>query len=943
MSRAAKRHQKKVARKAALKRRSPPPRPAKRPAGAAPADYLSGLTQQGLQHHRAGRLQEAEAVYRQVLEAKPGHPDANHLLGCLVHDARNHELAVELISKAVSKAPKQPIYRNSLGNAQHALGRVDDAVASYRKAIAIEPGYTEAYNNLGNALMSRGDLDAAVAEYQRALAIDPDYPEAHYNLANAQRELGRTTDAIASYRAALAVNPDYADARGNLANLLKDVGQPDDAVLEYRSALVANPSAAGIHNNLGNALEEMEQHEDAVACYRTAIRINADFPEAHNNLGNILNAIGQTVEAISSYRTALAVRPGYAEAHYNLGATLKTLGQIEEAISSYENAIAVKPDYTEARNNLGNALRDVGRLEEAVGWYETALGVDPDYAEAHSNLGAVLQLLGRTGEAFAHCRRAVALKPEIDAFWSALVASLETAAFDSTDDALFDDLLRLVERATVQTNSIAVPIISALRQHPDFAALLEVAGNGKPLDEIEFDDLARRVCAFPLFLRLIEQSHINDLNVERLLTLFRRAMLRAAMAEDEGDDTALACSTALALHCFTNEYVFHETEQERAAVEALEQRIGALAEVKAVVPALHLAALASYRPLHRFAWSAGLLKLEWTEGLQPLIARQIAEPVEERSLRDQIASLTPIDGSVTQSVREQYEENPYPRWVKADMERQPRNIAAVLRGSPLHFDIDYGEPIESPEILVAGCGTGQHALQPASKYRDARVLAIDLSLASLSYASRKSRELGASNIEYAQADIVKLREIGRTFDVIECSGVLHHMEDPMVGWRVLTDLLKPGGFMKIGLYSEIAREPVVRARALIAERGYTSSAEDIRRCRDDIISMAEDEASGMADLLEFRDFYALSECRDLIFHVQEHRFTLPQIEAALATLKLDFLGFEMRDQGIMRAFKEEHPDADAARSLEMWHEFEQANPKTFRGMYQFWCQKPASA
>ena len=802
MNKAAKRHHKKLARKAALKRRSPPPRSGRPVTPFAPADYLSELTNKGLALHLAGRLPEAEAIYRQVLEAKPGHADANHLLGGLAHQAGNHSQAVELISKALAKIPKHPVYCNTLGNALQALGRLDEAASSYRKAIAIKPDHAEAHNNLGNVYVAQEQPDDAVAAYDKALAVQPDYAEAHYNLGNALKELGRLDEAAASYVA--------------------------------------------------------------------AIRCNSEFAQAHNNLGNVLNTAGQADDAIASYERALAINPGYAEAHYNLG--------------------------------------------------------------------AVLHFLGRSQDGLAHYRRAIALKPQTDAYWSALVACLETATFAAADESLFSDLLRLCQRPTVRSNSIGLPVISALRHHPDFSKVLDLTGPGNTHADIDISDVAGRLAAIPLFLSVIEQSHINDLDVERMLTILRRALLEAALA-GAGDDKGLAFSAALALHCFTNEYVFCENAEERNGVEELERRIGALAEEEAALPPALLAALASYRPLHRYPWAARLRDAAWPEVMQLLIARQIAEPAEEQSLRAGIARLTAIDGEVSQAVREQYEENPYPRWIKVDIESDPKSLSTVLTSSPLNFDLGDYQGVDSPEILVAGCGTGQHALIPATNYKNARVLAIDLSLGSLSYAARKTRELGITNIEYAQADITMLGTLGRQFDLIESSGVLHHLGDPMLGWRVLVDLLRPGGLMKIGLYSETARAPVVEARALIAERGYTTSAEDIRRCREDILQMAEDEGSAMAKLVVFRDFYSLSECRDLIFHVQEHRFTLPQIEAALDALELSFLGFEMRDHAVLREFKKAYPHPGAAARLPLWHEFESHHPDTFWGMYQFWCRK----
>jgi SAM-dependent methyltransferase len=234
---------------------------------------------------------------------------------------------------------------------------------------------------------------------------------------------------------------------------------------------------------------------------------------------------------------------------------------------------------------------------------------------------------------------------------------------------------------------------------------------------------------------------------------------------------------------------------------------------------------------------------------------------------------------------------------------------------------------------------GEDALITATRFSNARVLAVDLSLSSLSYALRKTNELGFSNIEYAQADIMELGSLGRQFDLIECGGVLHHLGDPLTGWRTLVDLLRPEGLMKIALYSETARQDIVSGRSLIAEKGYTTSPEDIRRCRQDIIAMAGDGNPEMVKICNTGDFFNLSACRDLLFHVQEHRFTLPQIEAALKTLKLKFLGFEMRDQRELSMFRESHPDRGALTSLDLWHTFELDNPDTFRVMYHLWCRK----
>src|SRR5215203_4748463 len=162
----------------------------------------------------------------------------------------------------------------------------------------------------------------------------------------------------------------------------------------------------------------------------------------------------------------------------------------------------------------------------------------------------------------------------------------------------------------------------------------------------------------------------------------------------------------------------------------------------------------------------------------------------------------------------------YPRCVTAAPVGQPVTLGWYLRNQFPHAPIREFGAREGLDVLIAGCGTGQHAIEAGQRFAGAQVLAVDLSLTSLSYAIRKTRALGLKNIEYGQADILKLGAIGRSFDLIESSGVLHHLADPAQGWGVLLSLLRPGGFMHIWLYSALARADIRAARAFIAQRGY---------------------------------------------------------------------------------------------------------------------------
>jgi hypothetical protein len=165
------------------------------------------------------------------------------------------------------------------------------------------------------------------------------------------------------------------------------------------------------------------------------------------------------------------------------------------------------------------------------------------------------------------------------------------------------------------------------------------------------------------------------------------------------------------------------------------------------------------------------------------------------------------------------------------------------------------------------------------------------------------------------------------------------MDDPLAGWKILVRKLREGGLMKIGLYSEIARQSIANARREIAKKEYTSSPDDIRRYRENIMNMDAKSDPETSRFKNYIDFYTLSECRDLLFHVQEHRFTLLQIKEALNDLDLKFLGFELQQSWIRNQFSKLYPEKDAAVSLLLWHQFELKNPETFNGMYQFWVQK----
>lgn len=489
-------------------------------------------------------------------------------------------------------------------------------------------------------------------------------------------------------------------------------------------------------------------------------------------------------------------------------------------------------------------------------------------------------------------------------------------------------LVDAVSRLVAQNDLVREALVRAERMP------LTPAGAGA-LDPAILEAMARD----RLFRRLLRSARITGIGMERLLTAARAALLHNAITtKEEPAPDLLAFQCALAEQCFINSYVFDAPESELERVEALKAAFGAALQSGEPLPPQWVAAIASYSPLHALPGAADLLQRPWPEPVAELTDCQIRQPLEERRLADTMPALTPIEDGVSRAVRAQYEESPYPVWVAVSKPEKSVGIDADLKVRFPRATIRPRENTDRTDILIAGCGTGQQAAEIALQYSGASVLAVDLSLASLSYAKRQTELLALDNIEYAQADILGLGALDRTFDLIVATGVLHHMADPEAGLRALLTRLRPGGYVMLGFYSELARQHVVAVQRYAAEHGYRPTLGDIRRFRQEI--MALDNTSPLKAIAAVPDFYSTSECRDLLFHVQEHRMTLPRIKAMLAAHDLEFLGFEI-DPQTRRRYRLAHPGDRTMANLDGWDAFERQHPRTFVGMYQFWAQKRA--
>ena len=984
--------------------------------------------------HIMGNLQDAEALYRVILQTQPKHPDANHNLGVLAVSLNKSELALPLLKTALQANPSQAQYWISFVDAliktnqlEIAKGVLDqgrklgltgervDAQEGQLKAMAViqqsesrlqkqppsfkkypkkvsaikekkknsssnqkkinqfrQPSQMEvsellehyqksrldlaenlaktitlkyphhqlSWEVLGAVFKQTGRLQESLITNQRVVEISPNDAAAHCNLGNTLKDLYRLEEAVVSYNKAIAIKPDLAEAHSNLGNTLKKLGRLEEAMVRFKKAIVIKPSFAEAYYNLANTLKELGRLEDALTNFKKAIAIKPELAEAHYNLGITLKELSRLDDAEASFKNAIAIKPKYAEVHSNLGITLKELGRLEDAEASFKKAIAIRPDLAEAHYNLGITMRELGKLEDAAVSYKKAIEIKPDLAEAHSNLGNTLCALGKLDDALDTIINSIKIRPTNEAK-NLFVVLINEIGIQTWDQSLAKFVITALLEPWGRPSDLMPIACKLLKTNEEFLQILkEQKKDINQTNKSFFDSVFKNEFSAAKLLReILSSGPVPDAEIEIFLTSLRRHFLNTSgsvILEETNTEEVSSLFCSLAQQCFINEYVYFQTPEEIRRSQQLRDQLTKALEDRQNVPAVWVIAVACYFPLYSVADIEILNQQKWSDDVKSVLKQQIQEPLEELNLRASIPVLTSIDNQVSVAVQSQYEENPYPRWM-----RLPKDSNKVF----LNSHIQIGLPLSlftrliddrNPEILIAGCGTGQHSIFTSQQFKGARILAVDLSMASLAYAKRKTIELDIECIEYAQADLLKLAALGRTFDVIESVGVLHHLENPFEGWKILLSLLRPHGLMRLGFYSELARKDIVGVRKLIGNQGVGSSPHEIRDYRKHMLGLKNVEDYGFAT--SSSDFFSTSACRDLLFHVQEHRMNVKVLADFLKDHDLNFLGFHIKSS-VIRAYKNRFPNDPSATNLDQWHIYEEENPHTFVQMYQFWIQK----
>lgn len=742
---------------------------------------------------------------------------------------------------------------------------------------------------------------------------------------------GRLVEAEALYRQILDSDPEQPEALHWLGVIELQQGHPQAAVELIEQALKVRPGYAGACNNLGLALQAQQRLPEAEQAFRRALGLEPDDADIHLNLGLVLRHQDKQTEAIAAFERACTLDPDDPAIQNHLGLALQAVSRLPEAITAFERAVAASPDFVDAQRNLAAALSTNGRLGAAVQAYRQLLKLRPDFVDAHLGLGFALNALGRADDAVTAFREALRLKPDSTNARRGLVAVLQMLTPASYEPLLEADLKSSFAAPQVDAQQLAGLAANQLVHKYRLGARFRSAPRNL-LAELGSDELL-----LTLLIRTVNVDRV----LEQVLTALRRTLLFDHLHVAEVPSSYARLMAAIGLQCFNNEYVFNVAQDEDEAIAELRTRCEQLI---ATTPShsrqleQNLSLLAMYVPLYMLACACVLAAtpLEtWSSPMRELIQRTLDEPLQEEEIESEIESLGDITDPTSRAVRAQYEEHPYPRWLELPRAGST-NLYRHLREIFPHFDPP-GFLGDHARVLVAGCGTGREPISLALACKLDEIVAIDLSRRSLAYASRMARKLEVDNVRFLHGDILALSQLKQRFHMIECAGVLHHMEQPVRGWQVLVESLVPGGLMRIGLYSERARQAEGLAREEIQRRGLGPSNRDIKAFRTSILR--GEGAKPILELADGQDFYTLSACRDLLFHENEHRFTVSLLQQTLKELNLSFIGFELPLPRVRQRYRELFPEDRDFTDLSNWDRFESEYPQAFAGMYVFWCQK----
>ncbi len=622
-----------------------------------------------------------------------------------------------------------------------------------------------------------------------------------------------------------------------------------------------------------------------------ALNLAMDDGDNLNLLARIELERGQLMAAEHAIYRALDDSPENGGYWYSAGHVALAQQDFAKAQSAFRNAIAFAPKETRAEVSLAYTLAQDGNLVEAFQHYRE---------------------LAKTQSQDLHIRsQVVDLASQIKA--------------DYYDIELEQDLLSFLKWDKVNLNQLGTLVCSLL----EYKFGLNQKGT-----TTDFDGIA----GCPLLLAALRHTLIKSEHLEKLIMALRHELLSHSTQRGQLGKDHISLCQAIAQYGLRNEFILPATQAESDMIRVLESVIdSSLSQFGCtaldVSGALLLVSMyQDWQGLNQFEKLMSFDTQNWPEETYSLKLWHDEFRTLERYRFEQ---LTPMPHGRDHNVKNQYENFPYPRWETLDYKKNI-NYGVALRHEFPHAKLPRYLLEDNLNILIAGCGTGRHAINVAKYFNGVKILAVDISQNSLAYARHMALDLGIDNIDFKLADLTKLPVLGKKFSIIECSGVLHHIRHYKKALSNLLANLKPNGLIKISLYSKRTREPVIQARKIFKQENLKTDHHKIQVIRHAI--MQSNVIDNKIGITSSDDFYSMSGTVDMLFHEYEKQYTPLMIKKLCSEFQLDFLGFSNLTHKTKLDFAAFHGTQADLLNLKQWDEFEEEYPHTFSNMFQFYCQ-----
>ena len=742
---------------------------------------------------------------------------------------------------------------------------------------------------------------------------------------------GNLVDAEKGYITFLKNGFSDADIFSNYALICEGKGEINKAVKLYERCISSFPNHIFSKFNLSFLYYKLNNLEKAEILIDSAIESKPNLPNGYCIRGLILKSLNKYNEAKLSLEKAIKIDPKYHDAYINLGLLNKDSNNFNDAEINYLKAIELDNKSAIAHLNLGACYKEKLEIEKALFHTQKAIELNDKLENSYLNLATIYNQMGDYNQSLSLAKKEILINQNSELAYqliSELIKKFNILNPPNTDNR--ELLKHILNRNNISHRELFGTVNSIISKKVlEKLSILEFDLNKNK----EFNILIKDKELIKALKLLLFCSPIW----EKVLVNLRKRILINYSEKKQLDKNILGFTIALGSQCFLNEYAYYISEEEKYILEKLKEKIQN--NINSNQDST-LALISCYQSL--FSINNKFIDLTNyktnNKEFNELLDLQFREIVIEKSISKKIKRIGLITNSTSKQVKNQYELNPYPRWRYNSYAKENQiNFLSVISSEiypnkiqPNHIELTN----KHLNILIAGCGTGIQILE-ASRYRNCEITAIDFSNASISYAKRKVDEYGMTNIRFIEMDLLELPQLNKKFDLIECSGVLHHMKNPEKGLTNLIDSLEPKGFLKLGLYSKYARQEILKARELIKEKGIEPTLEGIRIFRKNVLNA---DIKDLHEITNWSDFYSTSMCRDLCFHSQEKCYSLIEIQTMLETNNLEFLGFTL-PKDIKDNYQVKNQNLESLKDLQIWDQFEKQNPNSFKEMYQFWTRK----